>query len=84
MANPALGEGTAATAKTDVRHVSLRVEYTQTGWVARVVETDGGTEVAHEMVDSLEGGQHRAEEIAKSYLADKDVTLPAIKWKKIE
>lgn len=82
MANPRLGEGVTATAAAGGRHVRLKVEYTQTGWVAQVFETDGNTEVAHEMADDLEAGKRRAEEIAKNYLANADLKLPAIKWKK--
>jgi len=82
MASPKLGEGVTATAEAGGRHVRLKVEYTQTGWVAQVFETDGNTEVEREVVGDLESGKKRAEEIAKSYLADKDLKLPAIEWKK--
>lgn len=82
MANPKLGECVTATSAAGDRHVCLKVEYTQTGWVAQVVETDGNTEVAHEIADNLKEGKQRAEQIAKSYLANKDLKLPAIRWKK--
>lgn len=80
MANPRLGEAVTAAVDAGGRHVRLKVEYTQTGWVAQVFETDGNTEVASEMVDSCEAGKQRAEEIAKAYLADKDLKLPGIQW----
>lgn len=64
MANPKLGEGVTATAEAGPRHVRLKVEYTQAGWVARVLETDGNTEVAREIVGDLESGKKRLEEIA--------------------
>ena len=83
MANPQLGDGIVAIAQAGGRHVRLKVEYTQAGWVAQVVETDGNTEVEHEMADSLDAGKRRAEEIAKAYLANEDLALPTIEWKKI-
>jgi hypothetical protein len=83
MASPALGEGAVATAEAGGRHVSLRVEYTQTGWATQVTETDGGTELAREIANSLVEGKRRAEEIAKGYLANKDLKLPAIRWGRI-
>lgn len=84
MANPKLGEGVTATAEAGGRDVRLKVEYTQTGWVAQVFETDGNTEVEREMVDDLDAGKKRAEEIAKSYLANENLELPAIQWEKIQ
>ena len=83
MANPKLGEGVTATAEAGGRDVRLKVEYTQTGWVAQVFEADGNTEVERKMVDDLDAGKKRAEEIAKSYLANESLRLPAIQWEKI-
>jgi hypothetical protein len=81
MINTKQGDGAMATAEAGGRHLRLKVEYMQTGWVVEVFETDGNSEVEREMVDSLDVGKLRAEEIAKSYLADKDLKLPAIEWK---
>lgn len=86
MANPKLGEGVAATAEAGGRHVRLKVEYTQTGWLVEVFETDGNTEVACETAHDphdLAAAKKHAEEIAKSYLANEDLKLPSIQWEKI-
>jgi len=83
MANPNLGEGITATAEAGGRHVRLKVEYAQTGWVARVFETDGNTELEREPVNDLDAGKKRAVEIAMSYLANADLKLPAIQWEKV-
>ena len=83
MANPKLGEGITATAEAGGRHVRLKVEYTQTGWVAQVFETDGNTEVERKPVNDLDAGKRHAEEIAMSYLANADLKLPSIQWEKI-
>jgi hypothetical protein len=83
MANPNLGEGITATAEAGGHHVRLKVEYTQTGWEVQVFETDGNTEVERELVNDLDAGKKRAEEIAKSYLANADLKLSAIQWERI-
>jgi hypothetical protein len=83
MPNPSMGEGVVATAEAGGRHVSVRVEYAPTGWVIHAFETDGNTEIAHEISSSLGEGKQRAEEIAKSYLADRNLKLPTIRWKRI-
>jgi hypothetical protein len=83
MANPKLGEGVTATAEAGGRHVRLKVEYTQTGWMAQVFETDGNTVVEREPANDLDVGKKRAEEIAKSYLANADLKMPAIQWEEI-
>ena len=54
MANPKLGEGVTATAEAGGRHVRLKVEYTQTGWMAQVFETDGNTVVEREPANDLD------------------------------
>lgn len=85
MAIPRLGERCTATAEAGGRHVRLEVEYTQTGWRVRVVETDGGTTVVDELANDpydLAAAKKHAEEIANSYLAKEDLDLPAIKWNK--
>jgi hypothetical protein len=82
MENPMFGECFTATLAAGERHVRLEVLYTQAGWNARVIETDGNTQVECEMVDSLDSGKQRAEEIAQSYLGDKDLLLPSAKWEK--
>jgi len=47
-----------------------------------VVEIDGNTQVAHEpATDSLESAKQSAEEIAKAYLANQDLPLPAVEWR---
>lgn len=81
MVNPRLGERLTASAEAGGRHVRLTVEYTQTGWVAEVVEIDGNTQVAHEPAHSLESAKQIAEEIAKAYLANRDLRLPAVEWR---
>ena len=81
MANPRLGERLAARAEAGERHVLLTVEYTRTGWVAGVVELDGNTQVANEPAESLESGKQIAEEIARAYLANRDLLFPAVEWR---
>ena len=83
MAYPKLGEGITATAEAGGRHVRLKVEYTQTGWVVQVFETDGNTEVEHKPVNDLDAGKRHAEEIAMSYLANADLKFPSIQWERI-
>lgn len=83
MANPELGEYYTAIAEAGAGHVRLKVEYTQIGWLVQVVETDGNTELAREFADDphdLATAKKRAEEIANSYLADKDLEVPTIEW----
>jgi hypothetical protein len=83
MANAELGERHTAIAEAEGRHVRLEIEYTQTGWRVRIVETDGGTTVANELANNpydLTAARKYAEEIANSYLANKDLKLPTIKW----
>jgi hypothetical protein len=85
MASPELGECYWAIAEAGGRHVRLKVEYTQTGWSVHITETDRNTEVAcgraHDPYDLAEAEKY-AEETANSYLADKDLKLPTVKWTK--
>lgn len=83
MANPELGECYTAIAEAGARSVCLKVEYTQTGWIVQVIETEGNSEVACVPANNpydLAAAKKEAEEIAESYLADKDLKLPTIKW----
>lgn len=83
MANPKSGEGFKANVSAGEYHLRLKVEYTRTGWVARVAERKGNTEVDRKMVDSVDAGKKHAEEVAERYLANQDFEIPAIAWTSI-
>jgi hypothetical protein len=80
MANPKSGEGFKANVRAGEYHLRLKVEYTPTGWVATVAERKGNTEADRKMVDTADAGKKHAEEVAKRYLANQDLKIPAITW----
>ncbi len=82
MTDPVLGEVLTATVEAGGRHVRLQIEYTRTGWYAQVFETDGDTTVCSEMKRSHNEAVQYAEEVARAYLADKDLKIPPVNWRK--
>ena len=76
-----------ATVETDTRRVRLVVNHTPPGYNYVVFQSDKAkpkskeSSVEDASADSVEEAKAKAEEVAKNFLGDADLKLPAFVWK---